>query len=187
MSKNRFNNHNSDNRMASSNYTVNNQIKASSVQVINQKGENIGVISKIEALNLANEAGLDLVQVGEKDSVVITKIMDFGKFLYTKKKQLSEAKKKQKIIQVKEIKLRPNIGDQDYKTKLNRAIGFLTSGKKVKFTIQFRGREFIMINDLGRGIFQRIDDDLASSDIGNLVQEKEKRGGPFWSKIYYLK
>ena len=189
MSRNRFNNNNqnSNNKTLSSNYEVNEQIKAPKVQVINHEGENLGLISKDEALNLAEEAGLDLVQVGVKDTTVITKIMDFGKFLYAKKKQLSEAKKKQKIIQLKEIKLRPNIGDQDYNTKLNKAIEFLTSGKKVKFTVQFRGREFIMINELGRKVFERIDRDLSDRNIGTIVQEKEQRGGPLWFRIYYLK
>ena len=103
MSRNRFNNNNqnSNNKTLSSNYEVNEQIKAPKVQVINHEGENLGLISKDEALNLAEEAGLDLVQVGVKDTTVITKIMDFGKFLYAKKKQLSEAKKKQKIIQLR--------------------------------------------------------------------------------------
>jgi translation initiation factor IF-3 len=188
VSKHRFRNNNSNNKKPqSNNYLVNEQIKAPKVQVIDQEGQNLGLLSKEEALLLAQEAALDLVQVGQKDSMVIAKIMDFGKFLYTKKKQLSEAKKKQKIIQIKEIKMRPNIGDQDYNTKLNKAVEFLKEGKKVKFTLQFRGREFIMINELGNKIFSRIEQDLTDRKLGSLVQEKEQRGGPFWSKIYYLK
>ena len=187
MSRHRFKNNNNNNKMQSSNYFVNEQIKAHKVQVIDQNGQNLGVLSKEEALLAAREVELDLVQVGQKDSMIITKIMDFGKFLYTKKKQLSEAKKKQKIIQIKEIKMRPNIGDQDYNTKLKKAEEFLKEGKKVKFTLQFRGREFIMINDLGKNIFERIEQDLTDRKLGSLVQEKEQRGGPFWSKIYYLK
>jgi len=187
VSKHRFRNNNNNNKPQSSNYLVNEKIIESKVQVINQDGQNLGLLSKEEALSLAQEANLDLVQVGQKDSVVITKIMDFGKFLYTKKKQLSEAKKKQKIIQVKEIKIRPNIGDQDYNTKLNKAVEFLKEGKKVKFTLQFRGREFIMINELGNKIFSRVERDLTDRKLGTLIQEKEQRGGPFWSKIYYIK
>ena len=155
--------------------------------VIDHKGENLGMLSKTEALELARGAGLDLVQVGEKDLFPITKVMDFGKFLYTKKKQKSLSKKKQKVIKVKEIKMRPNIGDQDYNTKLKRAIGFLKTGKKVKFTLQFRGRQFIMIRELGTQFFERLDNSLSEHDLGTLVKEKEQRGGPFWSKIYYLK
>ncbi len=175
------------NRNESSQYITNDRIKAASIQVIDQNGTNLGVISKKEALSLAEGAGLDLVQVGEKDGAAVAKIMDYGKFLYVKKKQQSEAKKKQKIIQVKEIKMRPNIGDQDYNTKMKHAIEFLKSGKKVKFTLQFRGRQFIMIKELGNALFERIHKDLMEQDLGSLVEEKEQRGGPFWSKIYFIK
>ncbi len=174
-------------KLLAANYFINERIRVSTLQVIDNVGENLGVISKSEALQAAETADLDLVQVGETDGVVIAKIMDFGKFLYRKKKQQSEAKKKQKIIHIKEIKLRPNIDDNDYKTKLDRAIGFLKEGKKVKFTIQFRGREFIMIRELGNNFFNRINRDLEEQNLGTLVEEKEQRGGPFWSKIFYLK
>lgn len=174
-------------KLLASSYFVNEKIRVTELMVIDQKGENLGVISKNRALDLAEDAELDLVQVGEKDNVLIAKIMDFGKFLYAKKKQLSESKKKHKIVQVKEVKMRPNIGENDYQTKLKRAITFLKEGKKVKFTLQFRGREFIMIRELGRKFFNRIDKDLEEQELGSLVQEKEQRGGPFWSKIYYLK
>ena len=175
-----------DNKKGSDHF-INEKIKASQAMVIDQNGENLGVISCREALNLAQGAGLDLVQVGEKDSIAIAKIMDYGKFLYSKKKQLSESKKKQKVVQVKEIKMRPNIGDQDYYTKLNHAIEFLSDGKKVKFTLQFRGRQFIMMNEHGKAFFERIDKDLEEKNLGALVKEREQRGGPFWSKIYFLK
>ena len=153
---NRFKRDNNKKNIIASNYLVNEKIKAKNMMVIDHEGNNLGVISKQEALDCAERAELDLVQVGEKDSTVIAKIIDFGKFLYTKKKQLSLAKKKQKIIQIKEVKLRPNIGDQDFLTKMKRAVEFLKSGKKVKFTLQFRGRQFIMINELGRNFFNRI-------------------------------
>lgn len=174
-------------KLLASNYFVNEKIRVPKLQVIDHNGNNLGMISKEQALDIAEQAGLDLVQVGEKGDIVIGKIIDFGKFLYAKKKQLSEAKKKQKVVQVKEIKMRPNIGDNDYQTKLKRAIGFLKEDKKVKFTLQFRGREFIMIKELGQNFFQRIDNDLAEQDLGTLLREKEQRGGPFWSKIYYVK
>ena len=83
--------------------------------------------------------------------------------------------------------MRPNIGDQDYNTKMKRAIEFLYDGKKVKFTLQFRGRQFIMINELGKNFFERINKDLEKQNFSNLIKEKEKRGGPFWSIIYFLK
>ncbi|MCF7800187.1 translation initiation factor IF-3 [Candidatus Babeliales bacterium] len=174
-------------KMPGTDHFVNEEIRYLKIQVIDQDGSNLGVISKKEALAYARNAGMDLVQVGENDGIGIAKIMDFGKFLYNKKKQLNEAKKKQKIIQIKEVKLRPNIADQDYKTKLNHAIEFLKDGKKVKFTLQFRGREFIMMNELGQQLFDRINKDLQESNIGTLIEEKEQRGKPFWSKIYSLK
>ena len=188
MSRFRDKNATNNSKALNSKYIINDRIKADYVTVIDQEGRNLGSIPKSEALALAEEAGLDLVQVGEKDSGVITKILDFGKHLYTKKKQQSEAKKKQKVIQVKEVKLRPNIGDGDYKTKINRAIKFLTEGKKVKFTLQFRGRELIMVRELGANFFNRIHDDLTNSNIpGTLIQEKEQRSGHFWFRIYYIK
>jgi translation initiation factor IF-3 len=177
----------SSDKLLASSYFVNEKIRVPRLQVIDHKGDNLGVISREQALDIAEQAGLDLVQVGEKDDTVIAKIIDFGRFLYARKKQLSEAKKKQKIIQIKEVKMRPNIGDNDYNTKLKQAISFLKAGKKVKFTLQFRGREFIMIKELGQNFFERIDKDLAQEDLGTLLNEKEQRGGPFWSKIYYVK
>lgn len=168
-------------------FPVNEFIKADKIMVINAEGENLGVLSKSQALMRAQEAGLDLVQVGEKDSTIIAKIMDFGKFLYEKKKQMGEAKKHQKVILIKEIKFRPNIGDQDYLTKLNHAAQFLIEGKKVKFTLQFKGREITMMDDLGSKFFERISRDLAQRNVGTLVEEKDNRSGAFWSKIYYVK
>lgn len=178
-----------NNREASSThkYPVNEFIKAEKIMVINAEGENLGVLSKQQALMRAQESGLDLVQVGEKDAVIIAKVMDFGKFLYEKKKQLGEAKKHQKIILIKEIKIRPNIGDQDYLTKLNHAVQFFIDGKKVKFTLQFKGREIAMMEDLGSRLFARISRDLAERNIGTLVEEKDNKSGAFWSKIYYVR
>jgi len=165
----------SDKLLATS-YFVNEKIRVPQMQVIDQTGQNLGVISKFEALRAAQDAGLDLVQVGEKDDVIIAKIMDFGKFLYAKKKQLSDAKKKQKIIQLKEIKLRPNIDNNDYNTKLRKAVDFLKEGKKVKFTLQFRGREFIMIKELGTKFFERINKDLTDQQIGARKNKSSRFG-----------
>jgi len=166
---------------------VNEQIKAAQMRLITETGENIGLVSRKEAIARAESAGLDLVKIGEQDAIVVAKIMDFGKYLYNKKKQQAEAKKKQKVIQIKEIKMRPNIGDQDYQTKFKRAVQFLKDGKRVKFTLQFRGREMIMMNDLGQKFYERIHHDLEEQKLGVLVAEKEQRGRPFWSKVYYLK
>lgn len=174
-------------RRPSEKHEVNDQIRANRIRLITHTGENVGVVSRREALDMAEEAGLDLVKIGEQDSEVIAKIMDLGKHLYLKKKQQSEAKKKQKVIQIKEIKMRPNIGDQDYLVKFNRAVQFLQDGKRVKFTLQFRGREMIMMRETGTRFFERIHHDLEERQLGPLVAEKEQRGRPFWSKIYYIK
>jgi len=168
-------------------YVVNEQIKSDKIHVITHTGQNLGVISRREALAQAEQVSLDLVQVGEKDSTPIAKIMDFGKFLYIKKKQLGDSKKHQKAMQLKEIKLRPNIGEQDYKTKLKRAEQFFTEGKRVKFTLQFKGREISLINVIAPKLFARITADLEEKKVGTLVEEKDQKGGSYWSKTYFVK
>ena len=122
---------------------INQQIRAESVQLITQEGENIGTITRSQALRQAEEAGLDLVLIAQtgKEGIPVVKIMDFGKVLYEKKKKTIEAKKHQTVIQVKEIKMSPKIGEHDYQTKIKQAVQFLTSGKRVKITLSFRGRE----------------------------------------------
>jgi translation initiation factor IF-3 len=168
-------------------YFVNEQIRADRIVVIDQNGQNLGSLPRFQALARAQEAGLDLVQVGEKDGAPITKMMDFGKFLYTKKKQLADAKKHQKVILIKEIKIRPNIGEQDYKTKLNQAEGFFRDGNKVKFTMQFRGREAATMDEVGPRFFANILKDLTDRNLGSLVEEKDTRSGSLWTKIFYVK
>lgn len=172
-----------------SGYFINDQIRADQIRVITEDGKNVGVLSRRDALSMAVEYGVDLVQIGDSDdnTLVTAKLMDFGKFLYEKKKQQNEAKKHQKVIQVKEVKLRPQIGDQDYMIKLNQAAQFLADGKRVKFTLQFKGRENAMVDELGPRLFERIHKDLLAKELGTLIDEKESKGGPFWSKIYYLK
>ena len=110
------------------------KLDAENVQLIAQDGENIGLVSRREAMQRAAEAGLDLVMMAEhgKDEGPVVKIMDFGKLLYEKKKKKNESKKHQKVIQVKEIKMSPKIGEHDFQTKINQAIQFLKEGKRVK-------------------------------------------------------
>lgn len=168
---------------------VNDFIKAPYVQVIDQHGENVGVISRAEALNLARGADLDLVMVAEKgkDGVPITKIIDYGKVLYAKKKKQAEAKKHQKVIQIKEIKLRPKIGEHDYQTKLKQACQFLKDGKHVKITLVFRGREMATIKERALEMFDRIHQTFQEHGITNIIQEKESRAGSQWTRIYTVK
>ncbi len=172
---------------ANEGYFINRRIRDAVVQVIDQTGENRGDMPCEEAIRLAEGAGLDLVKVGERGEVAITKIMDFGKFIYEKKKQAGEAKKHHKTIQIKEIKMRPRIGPGDYQTKMARAIKFLQEGKRVKFTLQFRGRQPVSVAEVGKEFFERIKKDVLAQDIGPLVEEKEMRSGPFWSKVFYIK
>lgn len=119
---------------------INDAIVAREVQLIDESGENLGVIPKREALTRAEEAGLDLVEVGNSTPPVC-KIMDFGKYKYQAQKKASEARKKTKTVEVKEIKLRPNIDTHDYDVKLRSMKRFFDEGDKVKVTLRFRGRE----------------------------------------------
>lgn len=166
---------------------VNEQIRSDKIIVIDHLGQQLGALPRSQALNRAFDAGLDLVQVGEREGLPVAKFMDYGKVLYTKKKQLSDAKKNQKIIIVKEIKIRPNIGEQDYKTKLNHAVAFFKEGNKVKFTLQFRGREASMMSEVGPRLFARISADLAAQNVGQLVEEKDTRSHMLWTKIFHVK
>ncbi len=169
-----------------SGYLINESIKADQVRVITAEGKNLGLIAKREAVAMAQDAALDLVQIGEDDGVVIARIMNFGKFLYEKKKQQHEAKKHQKVIQIKELKFRPHIGEQDYQIRINQAVDFLKDGKRVKCTLQFRGREAVTMNDFGPKLFARIKQDLEKHEIGTLVEEQESKG-MIWSKIFFIK
>ena len=169
---------------------INENIRGPRLQLIDDKGENRGVIDRQEALSLAAEAELDLVLISEvgAEGVPVVKIMDFGKALYNKKKKLAEAKKRQKIIQIKEVKFRPKIGQHDYDTKMNRGIYFLKNGKHLKVTLMFRGREIATKRERGLELFNRINKTFEEAGLlKKLVQEKDSRAGQFWSRIYYLK
>jgi len=167
---------------------INQQIRAENVQLITQDGENIGVVSRIQALRQAEEAGLDLVLIEAKDDTPVVKIMDFGKSLYEKKKKTIEAKKHQKVIQIKEIKMSPKIGDHDYQTKIKQAAQFLITGKRVKITLSFRGREMTTKELRGAELFSKIQKSFEEQGLtNNLVQEQDAKIGKMWSRIYYLK
>ena len=133
---------------------INEAINAREVQLILESGENVGVISKRDALTRAEEAGLDLVEVGNSTPPVC-KIMDYGKYKYQAQKKASEARKKQKTVEVKEIKLRPNIDTHDYDVKLRAMKRFFEEGDKVKVTLRFRGREMAH-QDLGMQLLMKV-------------------------------
>lgn len=171
-------------------FLINEKIKFPKVQIITNTGENIGVVSSNDALLMAQQAGLDLVLLTEQgsDGLPVAKIMDFGKVIYEKKKKQSEAKKHQKVIQIKEIKIRPKIGEHDYQTKIKQGIQFLQEGKRVKITLCFRGRENVLKDERGSELFQKIEHTFEQNDLlKNLLQEKDTKIGQFWSRIYYLK
>lgn len=169
---------------------INARIRAPMVQVITHEGENIGVVSRVEALRMAEAANLDLVMLSETggEGVPVVRVMDFGKVLYEKKKKQGKAKKHQKVIQVKEIKLRPKIGDHDLLIKIKQASDFLREGKRVKFTLSFKGRENILKEQHGLEIFARIDQVFAGGSFETPVtHEPDSRMGQMWSRVYYLK
>jgi len=141
-------------------YRVNERIRAERVRVIDENGQQIGIMSVREALALARERELDLVEVAPHADPPVCRIIDYGKYLYEQKKKAQEAKKRQTIITVKEIKLRPATDDHDYEFKMRNAQRILSEGDKVKAIVHFRGRE-IVHKDLGEQILQRLINDLA--------------------------
>jgi translation initiation factor IF-3 len=120
---------------------INQRIRVPEVRVIGDTGEMLGIMSTQEALRRAQEKGLDLVEVNPKAEPPVCKILDFGKFKYDEKKKAREAKRKQSVVEIKEIKLRPKTDDHDLAFKSRAAIRFIEAGHKVKFTVRFRGRE----------------------------------------------
>jgi translation initiation factor IF-3 len=127
--------------------------------VIDAKGEQAGVLSIRDALQLAFDSGLDLVEIAPQADPPVCKVLDFGKFKYELQKRKNEARKKQKVIEVKEIKMRPSIDEHDYQVKLRHMRSFLEEGDKVKVTIRFRGRELVH-QDLGLKVLDRVRDEL---------------------------
>jgi translation initiation factor IF-3 len=134
---------------------VNTEIDARSIRLIDADGEMVGVVSLREGLDMAAEVGLDLVEVSPNADPPVCKILDFGKFKYEAQKKKNEARKKQKVIEVKEVKLRPNIDDNDYEVKMRAMRKFISEGDKVKITLRFRGREMAH-QHLGMAVLDRV-------------------------------
>jgi len=139
---------------------VNEAIRIPEVRLIDENGDNVGVVSTRDAMERAVNAGLDLVEISPNADPPVCKILDYGKFKYENQKKKNEAKKKQKVIEIKEIKVRPNIDDHDYAVKMKNCHRFLQDGDKVKVTLRFRGREMAH-QDLGMKVLHRIRDDMA--------------------------
>ena len=138
---------------------MNDRIRCPEVRLIGAEGENVGVVSPERALELAENAGLDLVEISPNAEPPVCKIMDFGKYKYEQQKRESEARKKQKIIEIKEIKFRPGTDTHDYDVKMRNVFKFLENGDKVKITLRFRGREMAHLN-LGRELLERVAGDV---------------------------
>jgi translation initiation factor IF-3 len=137
---------------------ANNKIKAEKVRLVDDKGQMLGVLDIKEAISKAKSLNLDLVEVSPNAKPPVCKIIDYGKYKYELQKRAAIAKKKQKTVDIKEIKIRPNIGDNDYNIKLKATLKFLQEGNKVKISMRFRGRE-IAKQEIARDIFLRVKED----------------------------
>ena len=143
------------------------------IRLIGPEGENVGVVSPARGLELAEQAGLDLVEISPNAKPPVCKIMDFGKYKYEQQKREAEARKKQKTIEVKEVKFRPNTDSHDYEVKMKNVFKFLEHGDKVKVTLRFRGREMAHQN-LGRELLERVADDV--KEIGKVENMPKMEG-----------
>ena len=138
---------------------MNQFIEADPIRLVDQDGEMVGVVPRERGLELADEVGLDLVEVSPNADPPVCKLLDYGKFKYIAQKKANEARKRQKTIDVKEIKMRPTIDNHDYLVKLRFMERFIEEGDKVKVTMRFRGREMVH-QDLGMKVLMRVRDDL---------------------------
>ena len=152
---------------------LNEEIRSREVQLIDQTGTNVGVIDTQIALAKAVEAGLDLVEIVPNNNPPVARILDYGKFKYQAQKKAAEARKKQKVVEVKEIKLRPMIDDHDYDVKMRSMQRFFEEGDKVKVTLRFRGREMAH-QELGTQLLNRVKDD--TTKIAKVEQEPRFEG-----------
>jgi translation initiation factor IF-3 len=134
---------------------INEAIRVKDVRLIDETGKNVGVVDRLEAQARATAAGLDLVEVSPDADPPVCKILDFGKYKYQEQKKAAEARKKQKIVEIKEIKMRPNIDDHDYDVKMRSIRRFFEEGDKVKVTLRFRGREMAH-QQIGMDVLRRV-------------------------------
>ena len=152
---------------------ANERIKALDVQVIGSEGKNLGVMQLKQAIQLAKDEGLDLIEISPNANPPVCKIMDIGKYKYDLQKKANQAKKKQKIVSLKEIKLRPGTEIHDYNFKIKNAKKFITKGDKVKFTVKFKGREMQHV-ELGKNLMSRIIED--TKDIAKVETHPKFEG-----------
>jgi translation initiation factor IF-3 len=158
---------------------INERIRAREIRVINEEGGQLGIMPPFEALKIARGQGLDLVEVAPTANPPVCRIINYGKYLYQLSKRQHEARKHQKSIELKEVKMRPRTSAHDFETKRNKVIDFLREGAKVKVTIMFRGREMAH-RDLGFRMMERLADEV--SEVG-MVETRPKIEGPNLSTI----
>ncbi len=152
---------------------VNGDITAKQIRVIDADGEMRGVMTIRDALALAEDSGLDLVEISPNAEPPVCKVLDYGKFKYEQQKKAAEARKKQKVIEIKEIKLRPMVGDHDFNIKMKNAKAFLEDGDKVKITLRFRGRE-VSHQNIAQEVLARVRQELDS--VGKVESEPSFEG-----------
>jgi translation initiation factor IF-3 len=153
---------------------VNEEIRIPQVRLIDQDGEMQGVMTAREAMHRAFSVGLDLVEISPNADPPVCKILDFGKFKYEQQKKKNEAKKKQKVIEIKEIKVRPNIDENDYQVKMRAMKSFIDEGDKVKVTLRFRGREMAH-QDIGVRVLERIRAEMDATSKVEQMPRMENR------------
>lgn len=154
-------------------YRVNDRIESDEVRLVAEDGAMIGVVRRRDALERARDAGLDLVEVSPTAKPPVCKILDYGKFKYEAQKRANAARKKQRVIEVKEIKMRPGIDDNDYNIKMKKVRAFLDEGDKVKVTMRFRGRE-LSHQHLAMNILTKVKEEVA--DLGKVEQFPKMEG-----------
>jgi len=140
---------------------INDEITSPTVRLIDQNGQNVGTVAIERALALAAEVGFDLVEISPNAEPPVCRLLDYGRYKYEAQKKAADARKKQKVIDIKEIKLRPGIDEADYQVKLRSIMRFLNDGDKVKVTMRFRGREMVH-QEIGINVLKRVEDDLAA-------------------------
>ena len=152
---------------------INQQITISPVRAIDEEGRDLGVLPLQDALRKAEAVGLDLVEIAPQARPPVCKFLNYGKFRYEQQKKKAEAKKKQKVVELKEIKMRPHIEENDFQVKLRKAKEFLEEGDKVKFTVRFRGRE-IQRQDFAVAVLNRFKESL--KDLATVESESKMEG-----------
>ncbi len=153
---------------------INEEIRVAEVRLIDVSGEQLGIVSTSQALDTAYERGLDLVMIAPNSKPPVCRIMDYQKYRFDQAKKEKEAKKKQRIVEIKEVRLSPNIGDHDFDVKLKNAKKFLEEGNKVKVSIRFRGRE-VTHSDLGKDVLTKFAEDISDTGVIDKAPKMEGR------------